>query len=199
MALAPPSWIAHTSPVWGSKLRNWGCPRPRWRCCRRWSARPWRPRGPVVPDALVLPLLEHAEQLALELERDLPDLVEEQGPAVGGGEAPHPVAPRGLTSTAAQLHFIPPGKPVQNAYLESFNGTSLDDVQEDRGLATGYNGTRPHSAPGNLPPSECAARFVGTEASNRGLSEETGPVKVGQVSNMAIEPSRRKSSHGNAR
>jgi putative transposase len=84
-----------------------------------------------------------------------------------------------------QLHFIQPGKPVQNAYVESFNGkfrdeclnqnwfTSLDDAQAKiEAWRRDYNGTRPHSALGNLTPSEYAARFVRTETSNRGLSEE---------------------------
>jgi putative transposase len=74
---------------------------------------------------------------------------------------------------------------VQNAYVESFNGkfrdeclnqswfTSLDDAQAKiEAWRWDYNGTRPHSALGNLTPSEYARRFVRTEISNRGLSEE---------------------------
>ena len=42
----------------------------------------------VVADALELALLEHAQQLGLQLERDLADLVEEERAAVGELEAP---------------------------------------------------------------------------------------------------------------
>ena len=45
-------------------------------------------------DALVAPLLQHAQQLALQLQRQLADLVEEQRAAVGGLEAPHAIARR---------------------------------------------------------------------------------------------------------
>jgi len=64
-----------------------------------------------------------------------------------------------------KLHFIEPGKPVQNAVIESFNGkmrdeclnqewftdldearTSIEKWRED------YNLVRPHSSLGNLSP-----------------------------------------------
>ncbi len=62
-------------------------------------------------------------------------------------------------------HYIAPGKPTQNAFIESFNGRlrdellngtlfrSLDHARE--ALAewmTDYNTVRPHSAIGNMPP-----------------------------------------------
>ena len=69
-----------------------------------------------------------------------------------------------------ELHFIRPGKPVENAYTESFNGrvreeclnqhcirdleeaqAILDDWRED------YNEVRPHSSLGNATPAEYAA------------------------------------------
>ena len=68
-----------------------------------------------------------------------------------------------------KLHFIRPGKPVENAYVESFNGkfrdeclnqhwfTSLDharDVIEQ--WRQDYNEVRPHSSLGNLTPAEFA-------------------------------------------
>ena len=68
-----------------------------------------------------------------------------------------------------KLHFIRPGKPVENAYVESFNGkfrdeclnehwfTSLDharDVIEQ--WRQDYNEVRPHSSLGNIPPAEYA-------------------------------------------
>lgn len=62
-------------------------------------------------------------------------------------------------------HYIAPGKPTQNAFIESFNGRlrdellnetlfrSLDHAREVLALwKDDYNTIRPHSALGNLPP-----------------------------------------------
>lgn len=67
--------------------------------------------------------------------------------------------------TGVKLNFIQPGKPTQNAFVESFNGRfrdgclnqhwflSLDDAREiiDR-WREHYNQVRPHSSLGYLPP-----------------------------------------------
>jgi len=71
--------------------------------------------------------------------------------------------------TRTKLHFIQPGKPTQNAFVESFNGKfrdgclnqhwfkSLTDArQEIEHWRTHYNEVRPHSSLGYLPP----ARFA---------------------------------------
>jgi len=73
--------------------------------------------------------------------------------------------PSGWTRRAVEWHYIAPGKPQQNAFIESFNGrlrdellnetlfTSLNHVRE--ALLTwmeDYNTVRPHSSLGNLPP-----------------------------------------------
>jgi len=72
-----------------------------------------------------------------------------------------------------RLEFIQPGKPVQNAYVESFNGrlrdeclnanwfTSLRDAR--RKIETwrqDYNQQRPHSSLNYLPPAEFARTAV---------------------------------------
>ena len=77
------------------------------------------------------------------------------------------------------LHFIDPGKPVQNAYIESFNGkfrdeclnenhfTSLIDAQATiEAWRKDYNEVRPHSSLGDLTPAEFAVRFQMDTASN---------------------------------
>ncbi len=64
-----------------------------------------------------------------------------------------------------RLHFIDPGKPTQNAYIESFNGKFRDeclnlywfnDLQEARRIIEewrqDYNRARPHSSLGYLAP-----------------------------------------------
>jgi putative transposase len=66
-----------------------------------------------------------------------------------------------------QLHFIEPGKPNQNAYVESFNGRLRDECLNEHwflNLAEArdtveawrldYNGFRPHSSLGNVSPAE---------------------------------------------
>lgn len=67
--------------------------------------------------------------------------------------------------TGVTLHFIQPGKPTQNAFVESFNGkfrdsclnqhwfTSLEDARRTiEAWRMHYNEVRPHSALGYLPP-----------------------------------------------
>ena len=70
-----------------------------------------------------------------------------------------------------QLHFIEPGKPTQNGYVESFNGHFRDEclnehwfttLDEARGLIEAwrqdYNTVRPHSSLGDLTPAEFVRR-----------------------------------------
>src|SRR5947209_5306768 len=65
------------------------------------------------------------------------------------------------------VHFIEPGKPNQNAYVESFNGRMRDEcLNEHWFMSLGqaretietwrqdYNAVRPHSALGDIPPEE---------------------------------------------
>lgn len=68
-----------------------------------------------------------------------------------------------------KLEYIQPGKPVQNAFIESLNGsfreeclnqnwfTSLRDASHTiEAWRKDYNGVRPHSSLGHLTPSEFA-------------------------------------------
>ena len=70
-----------------------------------------------------------------------------------------------------KLAFIQPGKPTQNAYIESFNGRFRDECLNDHWFLTlhearvlietwrkDYNSTRPHSSLGNFTPAEFAAQ-----------------------------------------
>lgn len=74
-------------------------------------------------------------------------------------------------SQQAQIewHYIAPGKPQQNAFVESFNGRLRDELLNEtlfssldhaRGLLADwqvdYNTVRPHSSIGNLPPATYA-------------------------------------------
>lgn len=73
--------------------------------------------------------------------------------------------------TGVKRHYIAPGKPTQNAFVESFNGrfrdkclndTSFSTLPEARGAITSwkedYNHHRPHSALSNMPPAEFAMK-----------------------------------------
>jgi putative transposase len=84
------------------------------------------------------------------------------------------------TRNKVQLRFIDPGKPMQNAYIESFNGRFRDEclnqhwfvsVAEAREISErwreDYNQERPHSGLGQQTPAEFARRC--------GLIEETEP------------------------
>ena len=97
-----------------------------------------------------------------------------------------------------KLHFIEPGKPMQNGYVESFNGKFRDEclnenwfidlpdvrqVTED--YRVDYNEERPHRSLGNLTPSEYIAKLklptaaavgLSNGSMDRSLPEETGMV-----------------------
>ncbi|MBP9111672.1 MAG: transposase [Polyangiaceae bacterium] len=73
-----------------------------------------------------------------------------------------------------ELHFIRPGKPVENAYTESFNGRFRDECLNQCHFPTlawaraeiemwrvDYNEVRPHSALGYLAPRAFATTFLG--------------------------------------
>jgi putative transposase len=75
-----------------------------------------------------------------------------------------------------QLHHIAPGKPVQNAFIESFNGRLRDECLNEHDFTTlfearriladwrdRYNAKRPHKALGWKTPEEFAATFSITE------------------------------------
>lgn len=74
---------------------------------------------------------------------------------------------------AVRIHFIDPGKPMQNAFVESFNDkmraeclnvnwfTDLEDAQvRIEAWRREYNELRPHSSIGRIPPAEFARRVA---------------------------------------
>jgi putative transposase len=71
--------------------------------------------------------------------------------------------------TGVEWHYIAPGKPTQNAFIESFNGRLRDELLNETLFASlaharvaladwqnDYNDFRPHSAIGNMPPAAYA-------------------------------------------
>lgn len=75
--------------------------------------------------------------------------------------------------TKVDWHYIAPGKPTQNAFIESFNGsfrneclneTLFSSLANARSEITkwkeNYNQNRPHSSLGNLTPNEFATKMT---------------------------------------
>jgi len=76
---------------------------------------------------------------------------------------------RWCQETSIEWHYIAPGKPTQNAFIESFNGRLRDELLNETLFVSiaharimlaawliDYNTVRPHSAIGNLPPADYA-------------------------------------------
>ncbi len=73
--------------------------------------------------------------------------------------------------TAIESHYIAPGKPIQNAFVESFNGRLRDECLNEHAFSSlvaarriieawriDYNTVRPHTSLGGLSPSMFASR-----------------------------------------
>ena len=126
-----------------------------------------------IPGARVVKVLER-----LEVTHGLPEtLVVDNGPEFTGRALDAWANRRGV-----KLHFIDPGKPVQNAYVESFNGKFRDeclDLHWFTDLADAktkieswrveYNRIRPHSSLDDQTPEAFAERFK-TDNLEAGLS-----------------------------
>jgi putative transposase len=114
-----------------------------------------------------------------------------------------------LTSTAIlrwvpsrlSWHYIEPGKPAQNAFIESFNSRLRDEclneylfssLNEAREIIENwrqdYNRARPHSSLGALTPNEFAQRHVkeAQQARGSGASRLDSPPRAGQNSNSGL-------------
>lgn len=106
----------------------------------------------------------------LRVGRELDAIVAERGrPATcvsdNGTELTSMAILRWSQATQVEWHYIAPGKPTQNAFIESFNGRLRDELLNEtlftslaharEALAAwkdDYNTARPHSALGNLSP-----------------------------------------------
>ena len=100
--------------------------------------------------------------------RKLPEVITvDNGPEFAGKALDAWAYQRGV-----KLHFIEPGKPVQNAFAESFNGRLRDECLNEHWFMTleeakirienwriDYNEVRPHSSLDNLTPAAYADQF----------------------------------------
>ena len=115
-----------------------------------------------IPGGRVVRVLERLSEL-----RGLPQvLVTDNGPEFSGQALDVWAYERGV-----KLHFIEPGKPIQNAFIESFNGKMRDECLNEHWFGSlsearqtieawrrDYNEVRPHSSLGNRTPEEFTAR-----------------------------------------
>jgi putative transposase len=116
-----------------------------------------------LPAARVIEVLER-----LRTERGLPEtIITDNGPEFTSRALDAWAYARGV-----RLDFIQPGKPVQNAFIESFNGSFRDECLNLHWFLTlpearrtiedwrvDYQTERPHSALGNLTPAEFGGRY----------------------------------------
>ena len=95
--------------------------------------------------------------------------------------------------TRVEWHYIAPGKPMQNGFIESFNGRLRDEFLNETlftSLAqarvalewwrTDYNGSRPHSKLGWKTPSEFATTFTPRRGSALRNMHSSAPIHAAQ-------------------
>ena len=123
-----------------------------------------------------LALIADTSLSGLRVTRELDRVISERGrPGTivsdNGTEFTSMAILRWVQETGIDWHYIAPGKPTQNAFIESFNGklrdeclnetlfSSLSDARETlEAWQEDYNINRPHSALGNLTPREFAEK-----------------------------------------
>jgi putative transposase len=117
-----------------------------------------------------------------------PTMWERHGLSDNGTELTGMAVLRWSQEMRIEWHYIAPGKPTQNAFVESFNGRLRDELLNETIFTTlaqaravlaawkdDYNTVRPHGALGNLSPVEYADRSAprpqrgGSPALHRGL------------------------------
>lgn len=117
-----------------------------------------------------LALVADTSLSGLRVTRELDGIIARRGrPAMcvsdNGTELTSMAILRWTQETRIEWHYIAPGKPTQNAFIESFNGRLRDELLNETIFASladarlaladwmiDYNTVRPHSAIGNLPP-----------------------------------------------
>ena len=130
----------------------------------------------------------------LKAERGLPGcLLMDNGPEFTGK-----VLDAWAYSSGIKLQFIEPGKPTQNAYIESFNGKFRDECLNENWFLSlpdarttieewrnDYNGSRPHSALGNKTPTEYAASLLKSQGKDPAIRKEVDQ-KVSSKVTMSV-------------
>jgi putative transposase len=123
-----------------------------------------------------LALVADTSLSGLRVTRELDRIISERGmPGTivsdNGTEFTSMAILRWVQDTGIDWHYIAPGKPTQNAFIESFNGKLRDECLNETLFSSlvearealeawqeDYNTQRPHSALGNLTPREFAEK-----------------------------------------
>lgn len=125
-----------------------------------------------------LTLMTDTSLSGLRVARELTALIARRGPpqtivSDNGTELTSMAILKWCQDTGIEWHYIAPGKPMQNGFVESFNGSFRDEclnetlfssLAEARTQITrwkeDYNSHRPHSSLGNITPSEFAMKMA---------------------------------------
>jgi len=135
-----------------------------------------------IPGARVVRVLERLRELC-----GLPGvLVTDNGPEFAGQALDVWAYEQGV-----KLHFIAPGKPLQNAFIESFNGKMRDECLNEHWFLTlaearetieawrrDYNEVRPHSSLGNQTPKEFTGPGAALPPQPPRRKEENQPLEL---------------------
>jgi len=125
-----------------------------------------------------LALVADTSLSGIRLVRELDEVIDRRGKpktvvSDNGTEMTSMAVLRWCQETGVEWHYIAPGKPQQNGFVESFNGRFRDECLNET-LFTGlseartaisawkedYNRHRPHSSLGNVTPREYASKWV---------------------------------------
>jgi len=125
-----------------------------------------------------LALVADTSLSGLRVTRELSELIKYRGRpdtivSDNGTELTSMAVLKWCQETGVEWHYIQPGKPMQNAFVESFNGSFRDECLNETlftSLAEArskikewkddYNQNRPHSSLGNLTPNEYARKMA---------------------------------------
>ena len=125
-----------------------------------------------------LTLVADTSLSGLRVTRELTELIRRRGKPTtivsdNGTELTSMAVLKWCQETNIEWHYIQPGKPMQNGFVESFNGSFRDECLNETLFTTleearikitqwkeDYNQNRPHSSLGNLTPNEYARKMV---------------------------------------
>lgn len=157
-----------------------------------WNGRPFRTFNVIDDGSREVPRIEVDFSLpAARVVRVLDELIEERGcpqeiVVDNGPEFASKELDAWAEKSGVKLRFIRPGKPVENCFIESFNGTFrkdcldahwFEDLAHARRVIESwrldYNHNRPHSGVGDLAPAEFAALREPTAPSGPQTPRET--------------------------
>ena len=108
-----------------------------------------------------------------------------------------------------EWHYIAPGKPMQNGFVESFNGRMRDELLNEtmfrnmpharavvRAWTVDYNEERPHSALGYETPKAFAEHLSTATGISAARIESSAPLPVAHIAPIGVSTQRAPVPHG---